>query len=167
MLTKAAKKMIWLKKKKKKNPLTLWVLCLSFATCFINGILTTLLMSCSCLCRPFDQPHGDGNRDCCSHCVHTLHSAQCSFPYVPVTEAGLERSTHNLEHQHTHTPAVMYAFFNWSGVDIYTLFKLIWYAYTVCFETTIMNLLPNNRIMWGAHFRILLWITSAEKSQFL
>lgn len=117
--------------KEKKKKLTLWVLCLSFATCFINGILTTLLMSCSCLCRPFDQSHGDGNRDCCSHCVHTLNSAQCSFSYVPATEARLEKRAHSLEHQHTHTPTVMYAFLNWSGVDIYTLFKLTWYAYSL------------------------------------
>ena len=48
---------------------------------------------CMCVCafRPFDQPHGDGDRDRCSHCVYTLYFAQCHLPYVPVAEAELKK----------------------------------------------------------------------------
>ncbi|KAL7831075.1 hypothetical protein SRHO_G00305770 [Serrasalmus rhombeus] len=33
--------------------------------------------------RSTDQPHGDGDRDCSSHCVHPLYSHLCYFPHVP------------------------------------------------------------------------------------
>lgn len=46
--------------------------------------------------RSTDQTHGDGHGDCRPHCVHSLHSPQCSFSHVSAENTDIKLTASHL-----------------------------------------------------------------------